>query len=118
MCFNADTGKLLWEYKFNLYQSDVPAHRVGWASPAADLETGTEFDFKGVVDLLSMKAFVFDGDSGKCSEVDIPAELNADALEWREKMLEDVSELDDGLLEKFLDGKELAVEELKKAVRG
>jgi len=29
MCFNADTGKLLWEYKFNLYQSDVPAHRVG-----------------------------------------------------------------------------------------
>src|ERR1035438_8570831 len=33
MCFNADTGKLLWEYKFTLYQSDVPAHRVGWASP-------------------------------------------------------------------------------------
>jgi elongation factor G len=78
---------------------------------------GTEFDFKGVVDLLSMKAFVFDGDSGKCNEVDIPAELNADALEWREKMLEDISELDDALLEKFLDGKELAVEELKKAVR-
>ena len=78
---------------------------------------GTEFDFKGVVDLLSMKAFVFDGDSGKCNEVDIPAQLTADALEWREKMLEDVSELDDALLEKFLDGKELAVEELKKAVR-
>ena len=78
---------------------------------------GSEFDFKGVVDLLSMKAFVFDGDSGKFNEVDIPAELNADALEWREKMLEDVSELDDALLEKFLDGKELAVEELKKTVR-
>jgi len=78
---------------------------------------GTEFDFKGVVDLLSMKAFVFDGDSGKCNEVDIPAELTADALEWREKMLEDVSELDDALLEKFLDGKDLAVEELKNAVR-
>jgi hypothetical protein len=40
MCFNADTGKLLWEYKFNLFQSDVPAHRVAWASPAADPETG------------------------------------------------------------------------------
>ena len=78
---------------------------------------GTEFDFKGVVDLLSMKAFVFDGDSGKCNEVEIPAELTADALEWREKMLEDVSELDDALLEKFLDGKDLAVEELKNAVR-
>jgi len=78
---------------------------------------GTEFDFKGVVDLLSMKAFVFDGDSGKCSEVEIPAELNAEATEWREKMLEDVSELDDALLEKFLDGKDLAIEELKKVVR-
>jgi len=78
---------------------------------------GAEFGYKGVVDLLSMKAFVFDGDSGKCTEVDIPSELNADALEWREKMLEDVSELDDGLLEKFLDGKELPPEELKKAVR-
>src|SRR5437868_14869428 len=33
LCFNADTGKLLWEYKFNLFQSDVPAHRVAWASP-------------------------------------------------------------------------------------
>src|SRR5690242_168234 len=45
MCFNADTGKLLWEYKFNIYQSDVPAHRVGWASPAADLETGNVYAF-------------------------------------------------------------------------
>jgi outer membrane protein assembly factor BamB len=36
MCFNADTGKLLWEYKFNVFQSDVPPHRIAWASPAAD----------------------------------------------------------------------------------
>ncbi len=52
MCFNADTGKLLWEYKFNLYQSDVPAHRVGWASPAADPETGNVYSF-GVNNLLT-----------------------------------------------------------------
>ena len=45
MCFNADTGKLLWEYRFNIYQSDVPPHRVGWASPAADLETGNIYVF-------------------------------------------------------------------------
>jgi outer membrane protein assembly factor BamB len=45
MCFNADTGKVLWEYKVNLYQSDVPAHRVGWASPAADPETGNVYSF-------------------------------------------------------------------------
>ncbi len=45
MCFNADTGKLLWEYRFNVFQSDVPAHRVGWASPAADIETGNVYAF-------------------------------------------------------------------------
>ncbi len=40
MCLDADTGKVVWEYKFNIFQSDVPPHRVGWASPAADPETG------------------------------------------------------------------------------
>ena len=40
MCLDADTGKVVWEYKFNVFQSDVPPHRVGWASPAADPETG------------------------------------------------------------------------------
>jgi outer membrane protein assembly factor BamB len=39
-CFNADTGKLLWEHKFNVYLSDVPPHRVGWASPVGDPSTG------------------------------------------------------------------------------
>jgi outer membrane protein assembly factor BamB len=52
MCFHADTGKLLWEYKFNLYQSDVPAHRVAWASPVADPETGNVYSF-GVNNLLT-----------------------------------------------------------------
>ena len=52
MCFNADTGQLLWEYKFNLYQSDVPAHRVAWAAPATDAETGNVYSF-GVNNLLT-----------------------------------------------------------------
>jgi outer membrane protein assembly factor BamB len=52
MCFNADTGQLLWEYKFNLYQSDVPAHRVAWAAPVADPETGNVYSF-GVNNLLT-----------------------------------------------------------------
>src|SRR5579862_2629404 len=52
MCFNADSGKLLLEYKFNLYQSDVPAHRVGWASPLADPETGNIYSF-GVNNLVT-----------------------------------------------------------------
>ena len=47
MALDADTGKVVWEYKFNLFQSDVPPHRVGWASPAADPETGNIYALSG-----------------------------------------------------------------------
>jgi outer membrane protein assembly factor BamB len=40
LCLNADTGRVVWEHKFNVYLSDVPPHRVGWASPVGDTETG------------------------------------------------------------------------------
>lgn len=43
LCLNADTGKLLWEHRFNIYLSDVPPHRVGWASPVADAVTGNVY---------------------------------------------------------------------------
>ncbi len=43
MALDADTGQLIWEYRFNVFQSDVPPHRVGWASPAADPETGNVY---------------------------------------------------------------------------
>jgi len=46
MALDADTGKVVWEYKFNLFQSDVPPHRIGWASPAADAETGNIYALK------------------------------------------------------------------------
>jgi outer membrane protein assembly factor BamB len=45
MSFNADTGKLLWEHRFNVYLSDVPPHRVGWASPVGDPATGNVYVF-------------------------------------------------------------------------
>ena len=45
MCFDANTGALLWEHRFNVYQSDVPPHRVGWASPVADPKTGNVFAY-------------------------------------------------------------------------
>ncbi|HEU4712077.1 MAG TPA: PQQ-binding-like beta-propeller repeat protein [Pyrinomonadaceae bacterium] len=45
MCFNADNGKLLWEHRFNIYLSDVPPHRVGWASPVGDPATGNVYVF-------------------------------------------------------------------------
>lgn len=43
MCLDPDTGKMIWEYRFNMFQSDAPAHRVGWASPAIDTDTGNVF---------------------------------------------------------------------------
>jgi outer membrane protein assembly factor BamB len=47
MCFNADTGKLLWEHRYNIFTSDVPAHRIAWASPAVDVATGNVFAISG-----------------------------------------------------------------------
>ena len=43
LCFHADTGKLLWEHRFNVFLSDVPPHRVGWASPVADPASGNVY---------------------------------------------------------------------------
>jgi outer membrane protein assembly factor BamB len=45
MCLNADTGKVLWEYKYNVYQSDVPPHRAAWSAPAIDPRTGNVYTF-------------------------------------------------------------------------
>src|SRR5215218_9329692 len=47
MCFNADTGKLLWEHRYNIFTSDVPAHRIAWASPVVDTASGNVFAISG-----------------------------------------------------------------------
>lgn len=54
LCFDADTGKLLWEHRFNIYLSDVPPHRVGWASPVGDPTTGNVFVFGVGGNLISL----------------------------------------------------------------
>ncbi|MEO8027730.1 MAG: PQQ-binding-like beta-propeller repeat protein, partial [Bryobacteraceae bacterium] len=54
LCFNADTGKLLWEHKTNMYQSDVPAHRIAWSSPVADPETGNVYTLTGAGTLVAL----------------------------------------------------------------
>ncbi|MGH7796135.1 MAG: elongation factor G [Candidatus Binatia bacterium] len=78
---------------------------------------GVEAGFKGVVDLLSMKANLYDGDSGKFTETAVPDDLKNTAEKMRQTLIEDISESDDELLEKFLDGKELSTDELKQALR-
>ena len=81
------------------------------------LPIGAEAEFKGVVDLLSMKAYLYEGDTGKSSEAEIPADLKETAEKMRLALVEAVSETDDALLEKYLDGQELALDELKRALR-
>jgi outer membrane protein assembly factor BamB len=54
MALDADTGKVVWEYRFNLFQSDVPAHRIAWASPAADPETGNIYALSGGAQVIAL----------------------------------------------------------------
>jgi len=54
MALDADTGKVIWEYKYNLFQSDVPAHRIAWSSPAIDPETGNIFVLSGGAQAIAL----------------------------------------------------------------
>jgi outer membrane protein assembly factor BamB len=54
MALDADSGRVIWEHRFNIYQSDVPAHRVGWASPAVDPETGNIYAFSGGAEAMAL----------------------------------------------------------------
>jgi elongation factor G len=77
------------------------------------LPIGDEKDFQGVVDLVSMKAYVYSADgSGKYETTDIPANLKSEADEWREKLIEKVAEGDDTLMEKFFEQGGLSQEDL------
>ncbi len=79
---------------------------------------GLRGDFYGLIDLVTMKAYTFDGEMGeKVIEGEIPAEYVEKAKEWREKMVEKIAETDDALTEKFLNGEEISVEALKAALR-
>jgi outer membrane protein assembly factor BamB len=54
LCFNADTGRLLWEHRYNMFTSDVPAHRIAWSSPVVDPASGNVFAISGNGLLMSL----------------------------------------------------------------
>jgi elongation factor G len=81
------------------------------------LPIGAGGEFKGVVDLPSMKAYLYEGSGGKFSETEIPADLRAAAEDMRRQLMDSVAEADDGFLEKYLDGGEFSLEELKQTIR-
>ncbi len=80
------------------------------------LPMGSESSFKGVVDLVTMKAYTYDGKAPKGTSSDIPADLADRAKEAREKLMEAVAETDDELTEKYLEAGELSAEEIKKGL--
>ena len=99
---------------------DMIIDRLGAVPLVLQIPIGSEGDFLGVVDLVAMKALTWRGETQKGEDYaveDIPADLVDQAAEYREKMLETLSEADDLILEKFLDGEEFTVEEINAAIR-
>ncbi len=85
---------------------------------ALNIPIGLESDLKGLINLFTMKAVLFEGEHGEnLVEEEIPENLKEEAKKWRGVMVEKISETDDVLLEKYLEGKEISVEELRAALR-
>ena len=93
--------------------------RLGATPVPIQLPVGREADFRGTVDLLTMRAFLYNDESlgAKYDIEEIPADLRELAKEYREKMLEAVAEFDEQVLERYLNGETLTVEEIKRAIR-
>jgi elongation factor G len=86
---------------------------------AIQIPIGAEDKFRGVIDLIRMKAIVYKDETMGAEYIleEIPAEMLAEAKEFREKLIEKVSESDDQLLEKYLSGEEITEDEIKRALR-
>ena len=93
--------------------------KLGARAVPLQLPIGSEANFKGIIDLLKMKAIVWDGDDkgAKFAEQDIPADLQDKAIEFRGRMIEAAVEMDDDALGAYLDGKEPDIATLKKCIR-
>ena len=92
--------------------------RLGKNAICVQLPIGKEDDFKGIIDLFEMKAYIYNDDKGDdISIVDIPEEMKDEADLYRSEMVEKICELDDDLMMAYLEGEEPSVDELKAALR-
>jgi len=81
------------------------------------LPVGSEESFKGVVDLIAMKAYLFEDLKGSYKTVDIPEDLKDEAESLRETMMEDIAECDENLMEKYLEDGEISAEDMKTGLK-
>ena len=92
--------------------------RLGANAAAIELPIGAESEFCGVINLVTMKAYKFDGSEHEnAEEIEIPADMVEKAQEYRTKLIEAVVEFDDALMERYLEGEELSEAEIKAAIR-
>ncbi len=104
----ADFGNTIWQIHTRLGANPV-AIQWPW---------GSEDQFKGIIDLVKMQAYLYEDELGTRGEyVDIPEEWKDTAQERRQMLLEAVADVDDVLMEKYLEGEELSEEEIRKALR-
>ncbi|OMC14767.1 translation elongation factor G [Mycolicibacter heraklionensis] len=117
ICFVNKMDKLGADFYFTVRTIE---ERLGARPLVIQLPIGAENDFEGIVDLVEMKAKVWRGETklGETYEtIDIPADLADKAEEYRTALLEAVAESDEALLEKYLGGEELSIEEIKAGIR-
>ena len=92
--------------------------RLGANPVPIQLPIGSESDFKGIIDLVHQKAYLFTNEMGTdVVEEEIPEEFRDKADEYREKMIEALSDIDDELMMKYLEGKDIPEEDIRKALR-
>ena len=97
---------------------DMMKERLKANAAPIQLPIGSEASFVGIIDLLTMKAEIYKDDLGNVIEqTDIPADMQEEAELWRANLIESVAEADDEIMEKFLEGEEPTIEELKAAIR-
>ncbi len=91
--------------------------RLGAHAVPIQMPIGAERTFQGVIDLVEMKAYTWEENARDVSIADVPEELREEAERRREKMIEEVAEFNDEMLEKFVEGEAVSVEEIKEAIR-
>ena len=115
MIFANKMDKMGANFEFSL---ETIKDRLSENSAPIEWPIGAEDNFSGIIDLVTMKAYHYDGDQHEnATEIEIPAELKGVAQEKRMELIETVSMFDDELMEKYLEGNELSVEEIKAAIR-
>ena len=115
LCFFNKMDKMGADFKMSI---NSVHERLSKKAIAIQLPIGSEETMRGVVDLIQKKAFQFNGAFGEqIEEIEIPEEMSAQVLEYRNKMVEAIAESDDAITEKYLNGEEISIPELKVALR-